>query len=706
MLFLDRKRTSFHLKKDLFFISTPVFNKLTMKNFICIFCFLAFVSFSLQAQEGGFTSHDIFKINSVSQTVVSPDGKHIAYTVSIPRPFTDKPGSSYKELYILNLKTGESKKYITGKKRFSSLSWHPESNKVSFLAKWYKAKKTQLFTLELNSDSAIQATNSDVSIGSYQWNPKNNSIAYLATEKDTSRNYLVKKGFNQEVYEEGIPHKNLYIYDLSTQQSTQITSDITVYGLEWNPSGDKIAIQSAKKNLTDDSYMFKKIYLVDPNSKEVSLLVNNEGKLGNMSWSPDGKHLAFISGVNINDPVSGSLFVIEVPNSIDFSKLLNQVEGLNGSVTHVEWKDEKTILYSADESVDVTLTAKDIVSGSTNTIIEKETAVFSTFSIGNQTISFAGNTSKHPSELFCLDLKKNKLEKKTDHNEWIAQKSLAKQEKMSYKSRDGLLVEGVLIYPLDYKEGERYPMINYIHGGPEACVKNGWSTAYSMWGQVAAAKGYFVYMPNYRGSSGRGVGYSKMDQGDMGDEEFNDVLDGIDLLIEKGYVDKERVGIGGGSYGGYFSAWAATKHSQRFAASCVFVGISDQVSKRYTTDIPYESYYSHWTFWTHENFDLVFDRSPVKYATNNQTPTLILHGKNDPRVHPSQALELYRSIKLHGKAPVRLIWYPGEGHGNRKAPAQLDYNLRTFEWFDYYLKGNNPKTEKPNKDLDYGIDFK
>ena len=212
-------------------------------------------------------------------------------------------------------------------------------------------------------------------------------------------------------------------------------------------------------------------------------------------------------------------------------------------------------------------------------------------------------------------------------------------------------------------------------------------------------------MPNYRGSSGRGVGFSKADQGDMGDEEFNDVIDGIDYLINKGMVDKARVGIGGGSYGGYFSGWGATKHTSRFAAAVAFVGISDQVSKRYTTDIPWESYYSHWTFWTYEKFDLVFDRSPIKYANGSQTATLILHGKEDPRVHPSQSLELYRALKMHGKAPVRLVWYPGEGHGNRKNPARLDYNLRTLEWFDYYLKSDNDKTRKPSKDLDYGVEI-
>ena len=282
---------------------------------------------------------------------------------------------------------------------------------------------------------------------------------------------------------------------------------------------------------------------------------------------------------------------------------------------------------------------------------------------------------------------------------------LGRQESIRYKARDGMEIEGVLIYPVGFEEGRRYPLIAMIHGGPESCITDGWQTYYSRWGQIAAGRGYFVFMPNYRGSSGRGLAFSRADYGDLADEEFLDVLDGIRFLEEKGWVDEQKVGIGGGSYGGYFAAWAATKHSDKFQAAVVFVGISDQISKRNTTDIPYEDYYVHWGIWTNENFDLVYDRSPVKYSSHNVTPTLILHGKDDPRVPPSQSLELYRSLKMHGHAAVRLIWYPGEGHGNRNNPARLDYCLRTMEWFDFYLRDGRDKEELPEKYLDYGLDL-
>ena len=423
-----------------------------------------------------------------------------------------------------------------------------------------------------------------------------------------------------------------------------------------------------------------------------------------MAWSPNGEHIAFVSAVDISDPVSGSLFVIPVSNTKAFTEIRNYSKGFYGSVKAVGWQDDETVLYASDESVDVTLSSIKINKKKRKVLLEGGKVVFSSFNHANGNLILIGNTADHPGEIFTFSLESKELTRKTSHNSWLANIKMGKQEKVSYKARDGLAIEGVLIYPQDYQEGTKYPLICYIHGGPESCVNNGWSTRYSMWGQMAASQGYVVFMPNYRASSGRGVEYAKADQMDLADEEFNDVLDGVDHLVEKGLVDRSRVGIGGGSYGGYFSAWAATKHSKHFAASVVFVGISNQISKRNCTDIPVEDYQVHWRIWTHENPELIYDRSPVKYAKGSTTPTLILHGKEDPRVIPTQSLELYRQLKLHGKAPVRLVWYPGEGHGNRNNPAQLDYALRTLEWFDYYLKSDKPKDKKPPRNLEYDLE--
>lgn len=176
-------------------------------------------------------------------------------------------------------------------------------------------------------------------------------------------------------------------------------------------------------------------------------------------------------------------------------------------------------------------------------------------------------------------------------------------------------------------------------------------------------------------------------------------MDGIDHLISIGLVDKSRVGITGGSYGGYASAWGATYYSDRYAASVMFVGISDNISKIGTTDIPEEMFLVHHRKRLWDDWNYFAERSPIRHIQKNRTPTLILHGKDDPRVHPSQSLEFHRHLKTLAQAPVRLVLYPGEGHGNRKAAARLDYSLRLMAWMEHYLQG--PGGEPPPFELDY-----
>jgi dipeptidyl aminopeptidase/acylaminoacyl peptidase len=219
---------------------------------------------------------------------------------------------------------------------------------------------------------------------------------------------------------------------------------------------------------------------------------------------------------------------------------------------------------------------------------------------------------------------------------------------------------------------------------------------------VAAAKGYRVFYPNYRGSTGRGTEFAMAGQGDAGGAEFDDVIDGVDHLIAEGLADRDRVGITGGSYGGYFSAWAATRHTERFRAAVMGVGISNHVSKAGTTDIPNEMELVHWRTTLERSPELYVERSPVKFAAQAKTPLLILHGKGDQRVDPGQSMEMYRALQRNGKVPVRLVYYPRDGHGNRNAASRYDWHLRMLRWFDHFLMGDGK--DLPPHALDYGKD--
>jgi dipeptidyl aminopeptidase/acylaminoacyl peptidase len=377
--------------------------------------------------------------------------------------------------------------------------------------------------------------------------------------------------------------------------------------------------------------------------------------------------------------------------------------GLLGHVTHFQWSGNDSILYVTAAGLETVLSTINVGAGAkpVQSVVGTAGPVFTGLSLSDnaQHAALIGSTLSHPAELFLWSRGSAKTTRRTDSNPGLEKLRLARQEVIRHKARDGLDLEGILIRPLDEQPGKRYPLILAVHGGPEAHVSHGWLTGYNLPGQVAAARGMAVFYPNYRGSTGRGVAFSKLGQGDAAGKEFDDLVDAVDHLIELGLVDRARVGVTGGSYGGYATAWCSTRYSERFAAGVMFVGISDKVSKVGTTDIANEEYYVHSLKRPWEDWKFLLERSPIYHAGKSRTPLLILHGKDDPRVNVGQSRELYRHLKLHNQAPVRLVLYPGELHGNRKAGARLDYNLRAIQWMEHYLKG--PGGAMPPMEIDY-----
>ncbi len=292
----------------------------------------------------------------------------------------------------------------------------------------------------------------------------------------------------------------------------------------------------------------------------------------------------------------------------------------------------------------------------------------------------------HPREVFVWD-EATGYRRLTTSNPILSERDLAQQDAITYEARDGLELEGVLVRPLDERDDRRYPLIIAVHGGPESHYSYGWMSGYTFPAQALAADGYAVFYPNYRASTGRGVAFSKLDHGDPAGREFDDLVDAKNHLVDIGLVDADRVGISGGSYGGYATMWGATALSEHFAAGVAFVGISDLISSTGTSDIPNELHDVHLRAWPWDDWMFALQRSPIYHVDNAQTPLLILGGDADPRVDHSQSLALYRHFKLRTETPVRLVQYPGEGHGNSRTAARLDYSMRMKRWMDHYLKG-------------------
>ena len=644
-------------------------------------------------------------LQQVSQAQVSPDGESIAFTRSVPRElYVEKDGLNWGELYLVD-DEGVERPYITGNVNVRHITWSTDGKTIYFLAKMGKDKFTSLYQIAKDGGQAQKViTLKGTSISDYSLSSDNKKIALIAKPaKDKSEKKLKELGFKAEVYEEDLTNNKLFVVDLAASQEpiTPQAWDLANYisDVHWSPTSTSLLVKTQPTALIDDKYMKSQWHIVDAQSQKITTSFSTEGKLGTAEYSHDGKYVALHGAEDKHDPATGRLFLADV----NTGKVTDWLPNHQGHVADFEWANDENTLFFISNVGTQSIVGK-IKPGKTSykKVVKGGKFIASNLSISDsdKTIILKGHTAKHPSEVFMLRGSKYKATRLTNSNEWLAEDKLAKQESITIKARDGVEIGGVLIYPADYKEGQRYPLIMLVHGGPESHEKDGWLTAYSKPGQLAAGQGYAVFYPNYRGSTGKGVEYSKLGQNDYAGKEFDDLIDLKNHLVDMGLVDEKKVGITGGSYGGYASAWGATKLTEHFAASVMFVGISNQLSKFGTTDISNEMNLVHARSYPWDKWQWYLERSPIYWAGQSKTPLLIMHGKSDPRVHPSQSMELYRYMKVQGKT-VRLVYYPGEGHGNRRIAAKYDYNLRLMRWMDHYLKNDGkemPVHELPHKE--------
>jgi dipeptidyl aminopeptidase/acylaminoacyl peptidase len=675
-------------------------------------CLAALLLAAGTAGAGGVTPEDVLATNWCYPAEISPDGTHIAYVVGVSRGPEDEPGGRYAELYVVSTKSGEVRPFITGKVNVGSPRWSPDGSKIAFTTSRGKEAKTQVWMIPVGGGESVQLTHSKTGVSTYRWHPSGDKIAYIATaEKSKRQKKLEDKGYGFVFYEENLRHRNLYMVDVEAEdaEAEQLTKDITVWDLEFNHDGGVVAVSASTKNLIDYRYMFKKIHILDMQTKTLTKLTDNPGKLGNYVFSPDGSELAYTAALDQKDHAVSQVLVVGVAGGD--ARNLTPAD-FKGHVNWVGWKDKKTLLYRANEGVWTTLSTVSTSGGKRKVVLDSQDsgAAFGAPSFTKDFRHFAmiGSAPDVPNDVYYWKPGKAPL-KVTDLNPWVAERDLAEQEVVRYNARDGLEVEGILIKPLNYQVGTRYPLIVIVHGGPESNYTNGWLTSYSRAGQVMASKGYAVFYPNYRASTGYGVDFAMQGYNDAAGAEFDDIADGIDYLID-GYAiaDRERVGLGGGSYGGYAAAWFSSYYTRYVKAVMMFVGISDLISKRSTTDIPYEELYVHSGVKLEDMWQESLERSPIYWAHQSETAVLIIGGTADSRVHPSQSLEYFRRLKMNDHPAVRLVQYPGEGHGNRQQTGQIDVLHRVLQWYDWYVKDANP-LDGPMPPLDisdsYGIDL-
>lgn len=662
-------------------------------------CLLILAAVPLSAAEV-FTPQDVAKIRAVTSVAMAPDGSKVAYVLSVPRrPLTDEDGPAWAELHVVG-RDGVSRSYVTGEVNVSGVAWTKDGRSISFLAKRGKDEHRSLYEIPAEGGEARRLLAHGTDITAYAWSPDGKRVAFLAVEEAPKKQRdQEKKGFTQEVLDESAKPVRIWVSSVGDDAKPRLLDvEGSASDLSWSPVGSLLAVALAPTALVDDSLMSRKATVVDTDWGKVVAQIPNPGKLGAMAWSSDGKTLAYVAAADLHDPSAGRLMVAPAAGGPSQDLL----PGYEGNVAHIAWQGAEFVMYIGDEGVQTAFSKVGRHGKERKTLIGPEGLVLTAVDLAKDGLSaaFICQAPEHPAEVCLSTHESPKPRRLTSSNPWLSERRLARQEVVSFKARDGLSLQGILVHPLDEKPGQRYPLILAVHGGPESNERNGWMTTYSNPGQLGAARGFAVFYPNYRGSTGRGVAFSKMSQKDPAGKEFDDLVDAVDHLIAAGLVDRAKVGITGGSYGGYATAWCSTRYSRRFAAGVMFVGISDLVSKAGTTEIPEEEYLVHALQRPWENWTFMLERSPIGHLKEAKTPLLILDGKDDPRVHPSQSLVLYRFLKAMNQAPVRLVYYPGERHGNQRAAARYDYTLRMIQWFEHYLKG--PGGAPPAYEIDYG----
>lgn len=649
------------------------------------------------------TAEDVIRLEQVGDVAVAPDGRLVAYTVqSLPDIAEgEKNGATRSRLWVA-AGPDQARRFLPDDMDVSQVRFTPDGRWISFLWKPEGEGAVRgLYAIPVDGGGHRKLVALEEDIRDYAWGPDSRTVYLVAAPPEIEEiEQQEERGFDAIVYEEEFGFNRLFAADVWAGEAAPGPRAIEVEGyvtdVEVFPDGRRLLIASAPTPLIDQDYTSKRLRVLDAATGRVTAVIETPGKIGDYEIAPGGEAIALVAAVDENDPAPSTLFLADAATGA--FRAVNA--GAREAVVDVEWTADGRLAAIVHVGVDgiVRFYAPD---GSTFDTVDPGAAIPREIDAGGGRIALVADAPTHPTELHALD--EGQLRRWTRLNPWLAEIDLGEHRVFTYAARDGTEVERVVILPVGGVPAGGAPTILTVHGGPEAHYSNGWLTGYSTPGQVAAGDGYAVFYPNYRGSTGYGVAFSKLHQADYAGGEFDDLVDGIQALDREGIVDADRVGITGGSYGGYASAWGATALSEHFAASVMFVGVSDLLSKFGTTDIPQEMYLVHARKWPWDDWMDHLRRSPIYHAGNSRTPTLILHGLEDTRVSPSQSYELYRHLKIRGQAPVRLVLYPGEGHGNRNAAARYDYLKRLMRWMNQYVVGPDGPPPPPRVELPPGF---
>ena len=649
-------------------------------SYLISFLVLSFL-FAMPAKRV-ITPEDIVMIKSVSSPQIAPDGKHIAFVVT-EVDTNNLEHFRNSDIWIVPADLSEQpRKYAFGVENETMPRWSPDGKYLAFLSN-RDGKKNQIYLLRTDGGEALPITSHGGGVTDFIWFKDSKTIFFTAKDSiDSEKEKRKEKKDDETVVDEEFLFNRLYEVNIETKEVKLITSfDENVNDFDVSPDGSLIAMSVSSTPNLDDIYRNSKLVLIERDGTGKKVL--SDECFGNVRWSPDGKKILFMVPVGKKIASLPCLYFLASGNK----KLL--LQNYSGTIGYMEWlPDGKLILASSMEGTHKCLVKINISTGEVKRIKALKYpnfggSIFSYCSRKPGYIAYLDADYNSPPDVWIMKSNGSSSKKLTAMNPQIDSLKFGKVKTITWNSTDGTKIEGVLVLPVDYKKGHKYPLVVHIHGGPKWAWWEGWICSWHEWAQFLANHGYAVLLPNPRGSDGYGWKFAEANYKDWGYGDLEDIKSGVKYLIEKGIADPDRVGIGGWSYGGYMTAWAVTQ-TDMFKAAVMGAGLSNLVSMYGTTDIPtfMRTYFAGFPYGREDEY---MKHSALRFITNVTTPTLILHGQSDYRVPISQAYEFYRALKDLG-VEVRFVIYPREPHGIREPLHQIDLMKKVLEWYDSHLK--------------------
>lgn len=639
------------------------------------------------------TIDDMLRIRRVGSPKVSPDGAWVAYTVSTS---SLEPGEGGTRIWLVPAEGGEARSMTADGYSAGSPDWSPDGKYLSFTASRGDSAHTQVWVMDRRMGEGQQLTDEPWGIDGYKWSPDGSRLLLSIRDPDpidtlppdqrpetTPPWEIDRLQFKQDYvgYLTGNRHTHLYVFDLATRETTQITSgDFDASQPAWSPDGTRVAFV-ANRTGNPDGNDNTDIWVVDAanTTKGETLLqvTDNPGSDSSPTWSPDGQWIGYVT---VTQPeiiwyAVNKLAVARADGSGDVRIL---TESLDRNVSSPRFSaDGRFIFVGIEDSAEDHIGRVDAQSGRIERPISGPLSA-GAFDLGPGDRIYASvSRLDNPGEIFTAEGNGSLTQLSHVNDSFLESVELGRVIDTTYSSADGSEIEAFFYLPPGYQEGLRYPTLLRIHGGPVAQYTH----SFNFEANLLAANGYVVVTPNPRGSSGYGQAFSYAIWADWGNKDYDDVMAGVDYAIRRGWADPNRLGVGGWSYGGILTDHVITK-TGRFRGA--ITGASEVL---YVTNYGHDHYQLQWEKelglpW--ENREAWERVSPFNKVQNITTPTLVMGGEKDWNVPINNGEQLYEALKRMGKE-TELVVYPGQSHGI-SLPYQVDRYKRYLAWYGKYVK--------------------